>query len=248
MTVDDRNERLFNAIETALTHLHKKDSPAEQMNELRSRYDAAMYVLESGEYMLQEAGLSKADALLFSAVPAIARRCSREAFGDKPRLNTVSQMAEYLQGFFIGIHVEHFYLVCLDKNGRHIDTVLLQRGGDDSAPFYLGQMLSTAVSRGAGAVVLCHNHPRGTLRPSDEDIRCTLDAMNALVSTDIILLDHIIIAGDCQVSIRESGLVLSHLWLKQDMKSSLNRNWLDKELLTEERAMERRRSTEGEQI
>ena len=40
----------------------------------------------------------------------------------------------------------------------------------------------------------------------------------------------------------------AHLWLKQDMKSSLNRNWLDKELLTDERATERRRSTEGEQI
>ena len=48
---------------------------------------------------------------------------------------------------------------------------------------------------------------------------------------DIILLDHIIIAGKQPVSIRESGLVLSHLWVAQDTVGSLNRNWLDKDLL-----------------
>lgn len=228
---EDRNERLFNAVETALVHLHKKQSPAEQMDVLRSRYDSAMYMLESNSHMLASAGLSRADALYFSAIPAITRRCRKDEFGDKPRLNTVSVMAEYLKGFFVGIHVEHFYMVCLDKNGRHIDTVLLQRGGDDSAPFYLGQMLSVAVRKGASAVVLCHNHPGGTLRPSQEDLACTLEAMNALASTNIVLLDHIIIAGKQPVSIRECGLILAHLWMSQDMKGSLNRNWLDKDLL-----------------
>ena len=234
MDSSDKNERLFNAIETALARLHKKQPPQAQMDALRSRYDSAMYVLESNSYMLSSAGLSRADALFFSAVPAMARRCRKDAFGEKPRLNKVSVMAEYLKGFFVGIHVEHFYMVCLDKNGRHIDTVLLQKGGNDSAPFYLGQVLSIAVSKGADAVVLCHNHPGGTLRPSDADIRCTLELMNALASTGIILLDHIIVAGNRSVSMRECGLILGHLWMAQDMKGALNRDWLDKELLTED--------------
>jgi len=230
---EDRNERLFNAVETALACLHKRQAPQAQMEILRSRYKSAMYMLESNPYMLASAGLSRADALFFSAIPAIARRCRKDTFGEKPRLNTVSIMAEYLKSFFIGLHVEHFYMVCLDKNGRHIDTVLLQKGGSDSAPFYLGQMLSVAVSKGASAVVLSHNHPGGTLRPSEEDTKCTLEAMKALASTDIILLDHIIIAGNQPVSMRECGLVYSYLWSAQDMKGSLNRNWLDKELLQE---------------
>ena len=227
----DRNERLFNAVETALAHMHKRKSPEEQMKILRSRYDSAMCLLESNTHMLRASGLSHTDAVYFSAIPGLARLVKREEFGEKPKLNTVSVMAEYLKGFFIGIHVEYFYVVCLDKHGRHIDTVLLQRGGDDSAPFYLGQMLSVAVRKGASAIVLCHNHPRGTLRPSDADLSCTLEAMNALASTGIILLDHIIIAGKQPVSIRESGLVLSHLWTAQDTTGSLNRNWLDKDLL-----------------
>ena len=231
---DDRNERLFNAVETALARLHKKQSPAPQMEALRSRYDSAMYMLESNAYMLNAAGLSRADAVFFSAIPAIARRCRQDVFGEKPRLNTVSVMAEYLKGFFVGIHVEHFYMVCLDRNGRLIDTVLLQRGSDNSTPFYLGQMLSVAVRKGASAIVLCHNHPGGTLRPSDNDIACTYSTIRALAATDIIVLDHIIIAGKQPVSMRECGFIETHFWTAQDPVGSLNRDWLDKDLLPDE--------------
>lgn len=228
---DDRNQRLFNAIEVALGRLHRRKPMDDVMKDLHFRYDSAMYLMESSAHALSEAGLAPGDALLLSAIPALARRCLQDEYGEKPRLNTVSVMAQYLQGFFVGVHVEHFYMVCLDRGGRLIETVLLQKGGDDSTPFYLEQMLSIAVRKGAFAIVLCHNHPRGTMRSSDADIHCTLQAMNALLSTGIVLLNHIIIAGKQPVSMRECGMVKGYLWLHQNMESTLNRNWLDQDLL-----------------
>lgn len=231
---EDRNERLFNAIETALSRLHKKQPQDEVMAQLREQFDSAMYLMESPPDVLGDAGLPDADAALLSAIPAIVRRCLRDEFGDTPRLSTVFDTARYLDGFFVGVHAEHFYVVCLDLGGRMIDTVLLQKGGEDSTPFYLQQMLSIALNRNADAIVLCHNHPRGSTWPSDEDVSCTLKAMEALAATGIILLDHIIIAGKQPVSIRECGLVRADLWLRQAMESTLNQGWLAHGLMNKE--------------
>lgn len=231
---EDRNERLFNAIETTLNHLHKKQPQDEIMAQLRERYDSAMYLMESTSGVLRDMGLPCADAELLAAIPAIVRRCHREEFGKNPRFSTAFEMARFLEGLFVGVHTEHFYIVCLDAGGRMIDTVLLQKGGEDSTPFYLEQMLSNALRKDADAIVLCHNHPRGTTWPSDEDVNCTMKAMGALASTGIILLDHIIIAEKQPVSIRECGLVRADLWLRQAMESTLNRGWLARGLMNEE--------------
>lgn len=234
MSVDDRdakNERLYNAIEASLAHMHKKVSPREQMDRLRKRYPSPIFMLESNAFLLAQSGLSRIDAVFFAAIPGITRLCMREEFGKKPRLNTVSAMAGYLKSFFIGVHVECFYLVCLDRVGRLISTVLLQRGTTDSAPFYLKQMLSIAIQRGSKAIVLCHNHPRGTLKPSQEDLLCTLQTLNAISATGVYMLDHIIIAGRRAVSIRQCGFIPAELWTLQGTRSALVRNWLDKDLL-----------------
>ena len=140
-------------------------------------------------------------------------------------------MAEYLKSYFIGIHIECFYLICLDRSGRLIDSILLQKGTTDRAPFYLKQMLSVAVQKESRAIVLCHNHPGGTLKPSKEDVVCTLQALKAMQATGVALLDHIIIAGKNAVSMRECGLISSKVWSSQNPSSPLLRYWLDLSLL-----------------
>ena len=90
----------------------------------------------------------------------------------------------------------------------------------------LGHMLQSVVTANASAVVLSHNHPGGTLRPSQADVKCTLDALASLFPLQISLLDHIIIADGNAVSIRDNGFISSDLWLRQDPKSKLLRDWL----------------------
>ncbi len=227
----NKNERLYNAIENTLAHMHKRVSPKGQMEVLRNRYPSPTFMLESNTYMLTRVGLTRLDAFYYTAIPGLARRSAKDAFGTKPKLNKVSLMAEYLKSYFIGIHIECFYLICLDRSGRLIDSILLQKGTTDRAPFYLKQMLSVAVQKESRAIVLCHNHPGGTLKPSKEDVVCTLQALKAMQATGVALLDHIIIAGKNAVSMRECGLISSKVWSSQNPSSPLLRYWLDLSLL-----------------
>ena len=135
---------------------------------------------------------------------------------------------------FIGVHIECFYLVMLTASGLLIDARQVQHGTVDSTPFYLRETLAIAVNREAKAVVLCHNHPAGTLRPSREDLICTLNVLNSVTPLGVPMLDHVIIAQDRAVSIRDSGLLPQELWTMQAPGNRMLRNWIDVDLLADE--------------
>lgn len=228
------NERLFNGIEAALALLHTRETPEARLECVRECFPSPAFFMEASEYVKQKAGMSRMDALYFSMIPQLARYVAEEHFGDRPVLNRLSLMAEYLVRLYQGIHRERFYAVMLDGIGRKISTVLISKGNANSALFDLKLLLSSVVREEARAVVLCHNHPRGTLRPSEEDARCTLRALKALKVLGVPLLDHIIIAYDRAVSIRDTGVIPAGLWPMQAPKSKLLRDWIDVDLLAGE--------------
>lgn len=231
--LSESDERLYNAIENALAHIHRKVPTEQKMALIRGRYESPVFFLEANSFALRKMGLTRLESFFFSVIPQFAQRIAQESFGKRPRLNKLSLMAEYLKSLFVGVHVECFYVIMLDRYGYLKDTVLIRKGTTDSTPFYLKEMLSLTVQREARAVVLCHNHPRGTLRPSKEDIACTLRAMNAYLSLGIPMLDHIIIAKNHAVSMRETGVVPTKLWDMQRPASKLVREWVDVDLLEE---------------
>lgn len=226
------NDNLYDAIEDVLSHtIIMKEPPEDQMRRIRFRYPSAAFFIESNEHMLKQAGLSSADAFYFWMIPGLARYAAQESCGVRPCLNSLSKMAAYLKSLYIGVHVECFYAVLLDGRGCLIKTVLVGRGTVDAAPFDMGRMLSLVVEHDARAVVLCHNHPCGTLRPSQADIQCTLRALAAAATISVPLLDHIIIAKNSAVSIRDCGYIPADLWMMQGPKKKIVREWVDVDLL-----------------
>ncbi len=228
------NDALFECLGRTLARLHRKEPPEAQLANIRSRFPTATCFFEASPFMLKRSGIRNLDAFFFSMMPAVARRAGREVLGVRPKLDTLSKMSQFLKALFIGVHVECFYLVMLTATGILIDARLVQRGTVDSAPFYLRETLSIAVNREAKAVVMCHNHPGGTLRPSREDLICTLNMLNSMMALGLPMLDHVIVAQGRAVSIRETGLLPEALWTMQAPRNRLNRGWVDVELLRDE--------------
>ena len=226
-----RREALYRAIEAAQAFMHKRVPTDAFMDNLRRRYPAPLYFLESSRQALERAGVSRLDAFYYAMIPSLTRTCMSQQWGVRPRLDNLEAMGEYLKTLYVGVHVECFYLILLDRVGRLIRPVLLQRGGVDNAPFYLRQLLATALQEQARFIVLAHNHPGGTRRPSNEDLRCTLQALEAFAPLRIPLLDHIIVAGDAVVSIRDCGMLPDMLWTIAQPGSRIVNGWLgDKNL------------------
>ena len=231
MSSDLENARLFNGIEGALSMLHKRQSPEEQLEILRERFPSPVFFMESSDFIKQKAGLNRLDAFYFSMIPSIARYVVEERVGEAPTLDRLSKMADYLVKLYQGIHRERFYAVLLDGAGRKLDTVLISKGTSNAALFDLKVTLSAVVRKRARAVVLSHNHPRGTLRPSEEDVRCTLRALKALMALGVPMLDHVIVAYDRAVSMRDCGVIPASLWTGQAPRNRTLRDWIDVDLL-----------------
>ena len=72
----------------------------------------------------------------------------------------------------------------------------LEVGTSLSVSVYPRKIAEAAIMRHASAIILAHNHPKGTACPSDYDERMTRKIKSVLQCLDIKLIDHIIIAGN----------------------------------------------------
>ena len=63
------------------------------------------------------------------------------------------------------------------------------------------------LARRSNAVILAHNHPSGIALPSPDDNTTTLALWDALRAVGIPLIDHIIVADEDYVSLRDNGLL-----------------------------------------
>lgn len=224
-----RSSRAFQAVEELLAHIHPREDARAAADELRERFVSADAMFLAGMPALEQLGLRCADALLVSRMTELARCLRLESFGRHPYVGNLRSAATYLTAGFHGLQVERFYMLCLDARGRLRERVLLQEGTSDGALFSLKAMLREVVRVDPCAVIISHNHPAHTLRPSQDDINCTLEALRALTVVGVPLLDHIVIAGDRAVSLRDNGFVPAALWLMQHPNHRLLRRWLEAE-------------------
>ena len=220
------DEQAFRCIEKMLSRSHPKQDTAAIMRTLRECFPSADAIFSSGTYLLEKAGLHPHDALLISSIPSIVRFADRTGYDKKYRLDRIDPAGKYLVSNFQGYEVEYFYVLHLDSRGRLIESTQLQEGMEDCSLFNLKKLLSEVVRLSPKAVIISHNHPGGTLRPSQEDIDCTMDAIRALTAIGVPLLDHIIVADSQAVSLRENGFVPAAFWLSQNPNNRMLRNYL----------------------
>lgn len=211
----------------ALMEAIRPGAGAEWVRRFRRRFIAPASIYESGAHVLEEMGVHRSDALLLSLVPGIVRCMQLESYGRSPRLGTFASAASYLKALFLGRMYEHFYMLALGPSGRLIECVLLQKGTTDRAAFYVRHVLREAVRTKARALVIAHNHPNNTLRPSNADVACTLSLLSALEPLGIPLLDHVVVADQRAVSMRQVGMIYEATWMAQAPEDALLRGWLE---------------------
>jgi DNA repair protein RadC len=104
---------------------------------------------------------------------------------------------------------EGFFVLTVNTKNKVIDTHMITLGIVDAALVHPREVFRPAISDGAAAVILAHNHPSGDPTPSAEDIRITRQLVEAGRVIDIRVLDHVILGRDQTpfISLREAGIV-----------------------------------------
>ena len=83
--------------------------------------------------------------------------------------------------------------------------VLVAHGTLDTILVHPREVFRAAITAGAAAVVLAHNHPSGEATPSEADIKVTRDLIRAGQLLKIDVVDHVIIGNGQRASLRELG-------------------------------------------
>ena len=108
-----------------------------------------------------------------------------------------------LQKQFADADREYFISVNLDAKGRPISYHVAGIGSINSVHFALNSVFKVALLQNASSVIVCHNHPGGTLAPSNEDLIATESLINLGEALGIKVLDHIIVTPYDYLSLRE---------------------------------------------
>jgi DNA repair protein RadC len=137
----------------------------------------------------------------------LSRRYLKQKWGSRPVLNTSTIAGNYAVSLFAGRVYECFYVICLDSQNRVNHAALVHEGTINEAPVYPRIIVETALRHRANSVILAHNHPGGSLKPSNADIDVTRKIYQAMRPIAISVVDHIIVAGDRYISLAEQGII-----------------------------------------
>jgi DNA repair protein RadC len=101
---------------------------------------------------------------------------------------------------------EELRVVLLNTRNAVLRMVTVYQGNVSSSLVRISELFRDAVRLNATGVILVHNHPSGDPTPSPDDLRLTAEALSAGRLLDIHVLDHLIVAGDGFVSLRDRGV------------------------------------------
>jgi DNA repair protein RadC len=106
---------------------------------------------------------------------------------------------------------EELRVLLLNTKNRVLRVVTVYRGNVSASQVRVGELLRDAVRETASGIVLVHNHPSGDPTPSPDDLHLTAETLAAARLLDIDLLDHVVIAAESFVSLRERGVAFDRV-------------------------------------
>ena len=157
------------------------------------------------EQLLKVAGMNPTRASLITMIVPITRVWHRCAMDVPDRIGNSREAENYCLALLAGERVEHFYVVALSAKCQVLGRRRISTGTLSEVSAYPRLVMETALNYNAHSILLCHNHPGGTCAPSPEDISSTRQLQMLLNGVGILVLDHIIVAGDRTYSLIQHG-------------------------------------------
>ncbi|NLU94889.1 JAB domain-containing protein [Chitinophaga sp. Ak27] len=129
---------------------------------------------------------------------------------DRPLINDSNSCAKLLRASWDPgklQFIEEFKVAFFTRGNRLIGIFQVSSGGTCEIIVDLKVLFATALKVNAAKMIITHNHPSGSLNPSQPDLRLTQKIKEAGLLLGIALLDHIILTADSYYSFADQGLI-----------------------------------------
>ncbi|SDQ48273.1 RadC family protein [Flagellimonas zhangzhouensis] len=152
-------------------------------------------------------GIGEAKAVTIAAALEIGRRRRGEDTKKITKIASSHDAFELLYPLIGELQHEEFWIVYLNNSNKVIHKSQLSKGGITGTLVDVRLVLKQALELGSVGIILAHNHPSGTLMPSNADKQITQKLKIASDALDIKVLDHLIIAQHEYLSFADQGIL-----------------------------------------
>jgi DNA repair protein RadC len=152
-------------------------------------------------------GIGQAKAIAIVAAMELARRKRTAETAELFKINSSKSIFEMMQPIIGELPHEEFWIIYLNNSNKVLTKSQLSKGGITGTLVDVRLVYKTALEMGATGIILCHNHPSGSLSASEPDKLITRKMRLAGENLDIKVLDHVIVTETAWFSFADEGLL-----------------------------------------
>ena len=216
-TEDRPREKLISKGASALSAAELLAILISSGNKKESAVDLSKRILASVQYNIHELaklsvkeltafnGIGPAKAITIVTALELGKRKQLESFIYRPKIHSSQAVFSMMQPQIAMLAHEEFWVLYLNNANEVLSKYQLSKGGITATLVDVRLLFKKAIELSAVAVVICHNHPSGSLNPSREDKKITKKIKEGGLSLDIKLLDHLIITEKSYFSFADNG-------------------------------------------
>lgn len=152
-------------------------------------------------------GIGQAKAISIVASMELGRRRQAENMGQVNTIRSSKDIFAVLLADLSDLISEEFWIIYLNHRNKIIGKEKISAGGLTATIVDIRMLFKSAIERLATSIILAHNHPSGTLKPSQADIKLTNKIKEAGKILDVQVLDHLIISDTGYYSFADEGMM-----------------------------------------
>jgi DNA repair protein RadC len=153
-------------------------------------------------------GIGDAKAVTIAAALELGRRRKESAFNKREKINASKQVYQLVSPYFQDLVHEEFRVIALNNSCIYLGIELVSIGGMTGTIVDSRILFKKLIDLRATNCILCHNHPSGSLYPSDADISLTKKLVEIGKLIGIQVLDHLIITDSGYYSFSDEGRMI----------------------------------------
>ena len=157
--------------------------------------------------LMEFKGIGEAKAISIAAAMELGRRRRNGEALERKKITSSNSVFEFVQPIIGELPHEEFWILYLNNSNKIIKSAQLSKGGITGTVVDVRLAFKEALQLGAVGIILAHNHPSGTLKPSQADIQLTKKLKTAGESLDIKVLDHLIITEKAYFSFAAENML-----------------------------------------
>ena len=150
-------------------------------------------------------GIGRYKAATIVAMVELGRRRGMSDIRTRPKITSSRDAFNVIAPLLADLHHEEFWIIVMDRSNKVRCRQRLSVGGTSGTVADVKMVMKLAIENRASAFIAVHNHPSGSLEPSQADIELTRKMKEAASIMEMPMLDHLIISDQGYYSFADEG-------------------------------------------